>query len=60
MSRRKRMSNLYLINISYVDASTVIVDDSLTVRDCLVVLIKQYNTYFYNIFSFICIFIIFK
>ena len=60
MSRRKRMSNLYLINISYVDASTAIVDDSLTVRVCLVVLIKQYNTYFYNIFLFIRIFTTFK
>ena len=37
-------------------ASTAIVDDSLTVRVCLVVLIKKYNTYFYNIFLFICIF----
>ena len=47
MSRRMRMSNLYLINISYsyskkkiliypmVDASTAIVDDSETVRVCL-------------------------
>lgn len=60
MSRRKRMSNLYLINISYVDASTAMVDDSLTVRVCLIVLIKQYNTYFYNIFLFIRIFITFK